>query len=76
MKFDIDLGGNLLGVGDQVSGKESLGTPRAEKAERQNGNINVFEPVGDVIESAEGSTHQAGAEVALPALEYHAHDGM
>jgi len=59
MKFDIDLGGNLLGVGDQ------------------NGNINVFEPVGDLIDS--GTTHQASAEVALPAvaipaLEYHAHD--
>ncbi|KAI9465183.1 WD40 repeat-like protein [Lactarius psammicola] len=62
MKFDIDLGGNLLGIGGQ------------------NGNINVFELVGDLIDSAEGSTDQAGAEVAspnmnvAPALEYHAHD--
>jgi len=55
MKFDIDLGGNLLGVGGQ------------------NGKIDVFEHVGDLIESAEGSTNQAGAEV-VPALEYHAHD--
>ncbi|KAF8271027.1 WD40 repeat-like protein [Lactarius quietus] len=58
MKFDIDLGGMLLSVGGQ------------------NGKINVFELVGDLTESAEGSTptHRAGAEVALPALEYHAHD--
>lgn len=71
MKFDIDLGGNFLGVGGQVSGNNHQ-TPRAEESERQNGNINVFEPAGDHTESAEGS----GAEVALPALEYHAHDGM
>lgn len=61
MKFDIDLGGNLLGVGDQ------------------NGKINVFKLVGDLIGSAEGSMDQAGAEAALPmnvvpALEHHAHD--
>jgi len=39
----------------------------------ENGKIDVFEHIGDLIESAEGSTNQAGAEV-VPALEYHAHD--
>ncbi len=74
MKFDIDLGGNLMGVGDQVSVtvSESPGTHLSRHP--QNGNVNMFnlgvEPTDKV-----GAEESRLSRIA-PALKYHAHDGI
>ncbi|KAI0302283.1 hypothetical protein B0F90DRAFT_1816499 [Multifurca ochricompacta] len=63
MKFDIDLGGDLMGIGDQAS----------------NGNVNLFKLVDDSTQPATELTVEAGAEgthhsVITPALRFHGHD--